>query len=346
MSNLEDFFGTTGGRLFQPSPSKTFSDPGTLAFNAGTGGKLEGSGQRAPVVDNPYHHLNLPVLLGAGGTGFTMVRGRNMGGSVWSNDFGSPPTPDGDYFGQAYWYDTTNNFLYWLSKSTGGTSSNISAIQKVNVVDGTWTELFNFTISNTVNANTFGHTIYPIDPNNPDTSNWIIITPEQNSPYRMRAQEYDSSGTSVGGAKFFKVDTGGPNEDEVNFQGGYITAANDLMISPIYGVGAPTNLASGYMTFSLLRGATRIQVVLPLDGIAPLPESNVNLTTAGITPFFNVMLTPWGDSVLALTDNQSGAAAALLAYFGTRIWDRTSFDAELHRLADTYSAAPAEVYFT
>lgn len=342
MTNFDDRFGRSGGQLFKPDPSKTFKDPGTLAFNSGTGGKLEGSGQRAPVIDSIYEHLNIPVKVTAGSTGFTMSRGRNMGGAVWSNDFGSPPTVKGTRFAQAYWYNTTANFLYWASYEVTGDT--ISAIQKVNVVDGTWTELMAFDTILAHNANGFGQVIYPVTPATPDTSDWVVIYPEQNTPYTMRVAVYNSAGVQQSDAAF-RVDIGGGEEDEVNFQGGYITASNDLIMSPIYGIAAPSNILSGYMSFSLIRGASRIQIVLPLDGIAPLPESDINLTTTGIAPFFNVMLTAWGDSVIALVDNETTGSAGLLAHFGTRIWDRGSFDTELHRLADIYSAAPAEAYF-
>lgn len=342
MTNFTDRFGGAG-RLFNPKPSQTFRDPGTLAFNTGTGGKLEGSGQRAPVIDNPYQHLNLPVrLIDGSGANRTMVRGRNMGGSVWSIDFSSPPANAGGQFRQAYHYDQVNNNLYWLSNNAA--TAAITRIEKVDVVTGTWTNLMVIP-SITYNANTFGHIIFPITPATPDTSNWVVIRPEENSPFRMIKTEYNSAG-ALQNTQFFKVDIGGPDEDEVNFQGGYITAANDLMISPMYAVSAPTNLASGFMSFSLLRGASRIQVVLPVDGIAPLPETALDISAAGITPDFEVMMTAWGDSVIALVDGQTGSAAILRSFFGTRIWDRDSFDAELQKIADIYSAAPAEVFFT
>jgi len=341
MTNFDDRFGTTGERLFNPDPSKTFKDPGTVSFSAGS---LEGSGQRAPVIDSVYEHLNIPVRFNAGGSGFTMLRGRNMGGTVWSNDFGSPPTVNADFFAQAYYYNTTANFLYWLSKDTGGAPNTLQAIQKVNVVDGTWTELMLFDVKPDFNANHYGMIIFPVTPATPDTSDWVLIYPEDISPNRMLKAVYNSSGVQQSLISF-KVDIGGPEEDEVNFAGGYITAANDLMITPIYGVSAPSNLVGGFMTFTLMRSATRIQIVLPLDGIAPLPESSVNIGLAQTSPF-NVMMTAWGDSVLALTDNQSGASAAFLAHFGTRIWDRVSFDAELHKLADRYSMGDREAFFT
>lgn len=350
MTNFNDRFG--GGGLsalgiIPPRPSMSFKDPGTLAMNSALSGKMDTSGRRAPIFNNVYEHLSLPVMLAGGGVGFLMTRGENQGGTpVWSNDFGvDNPTAQSDFFAQAYYYDpSVAENLYWLGHETTGTGT-YRSLQKVALSDGTWTEVWNTTTNNTYNDFTSGQVIFPVTPATPDTSDWFILTSQATTPFTMRARKYDSSGTLVTDNPF-KVDDGGSNEQEVKFTGGYITEAHDLMMSNVGIANNPAGIDASFMTFSLLRGSTRLQVLLPIDGDVVTSVENAYDLSGIITTVQNTMVTAWGDSVLLLADNTTGSTTDLAAYFGRRMFDRVDWDRWLHAIADFYGMGDREVYFT
>lgn len=344
MTNFDERFGAGGGfalGIKPPKKSSTFGDPGNLALSSTGVGKFEGSGRRAPIHNDVHNHLSLPVRQNANNTAF-IARGENTGAtSIWSNAL-STYGAAADAFEMAYWYSSAANAIYHLAADNVSAVHRYRSLQKTDLAAGTITAIW--TIPADVNVNPDGAWIhiFPVTPATPDTSNWVVVYSEELTPFKMIAKTIDSAGTVLSTVTL-KADQGGSNQDVV-FNGGYLTLAKDMLMSGIYVVS--TGLASsGNLMFFIMRSSVRYLVVVPLDGIVPTASFDEVSPVGAMTTPIGTMVTPWDDSVILLSDNRAASADSFKTIFGARVFDRVDFDRWLNEIADFYSLPAAEVYF-
>lgn len=326
--------GGAGGRfpfgVTPPEGSKEFTDPGNFSMQLVDGSTLiepDIKGRIIPAFDDPKAALTV------------LVSGDTFGRALWPSRTQQWTANLNTYLGGnarpcvGLYFDPLNNFIYTASVDT----NNNRLIVKLDAssTGGTFTTVStNLALSAEFNSIMSRLSAYrisrmqPLDPANPDTSNWEFVYRRAVAGEKPRRLVADIINSTIISDEVLKYDSSGTNQ-ELDVPVDYVSKNNDVILYDFKFInGATSNKA----TFYLVRGNSLKFITLSvpdgLGSIGPLSEQ--------------IMFVPWGNSsVVAIGENGTNP----VQIYGRRLFDRNDFDRWLNEVADFHDMAPAEAYF-